>query len=122
MRSVRQPSHTDAAVESVNESEKGEGNCEQGEGEMICGGVVDGLYVVVDGDGDGSRGSWKIAADHEDDAELAEGVGKCEDNGGEHSGKGEREDDTPKRAPVVGAKDSGGGQEFWIESFEGGNE
>src|SRR5262249_49631432 len=106
MRSVRQPSHTDAAIQSINESEKDKRDCEKCEGELVCGGVFQGLYAVVDGDGDGTRSSGKIAADHEDDAEFAEGVCECEDNRGDYSRKGKGEDDAPKGAPIVCAENT----------------
>ena len=54
---------------------------------MIGGGVLDGLNVIVDGNGDGARGAGKIATDHEDNAEFAESVGECEDRGSDYSGK-----------------------------------
>src|SRR5882724_2754236 len=115
---VGQPSHTDAAIESVNESEKNERDREKCERELIGGCVFDGLHVVVDGDGDGARGAGKISADHEDDAKFTEGVGESENNGGDDSRSRKRKNDLAKRAPRVCAEDAGGGEEFRIEAFE----
>ena len=119
---VGQPSHTDAAIESVNESEKNERNCEKYERELVGGSVFDGLDVVVDGDGDGASGAGKISANHEDDAEFAESVGEGENDRGDYSGSRKRKNDLAKCAPRVCAEDAGGGEEFWVEAFESGDE
>jgi len=115
---VGQPSHTDAAVESVDESEKDKRNCEKREGELVGGGVLDGLDVIVDGDGDGARGAGKIAADHEDDAEFAERVSEGENNSGDYAGERKRKNNAAERAEFVCAENARGVEEFWIESFE----
>src|SRR5262245_41501177 len=75
MELVRQPSHTDATVEPIDESEKKEGDGKQSKRELIGGGVLDGLHVIVNGNGDSARGAGEIATDHEDDAKFAESVG-----------------------------------------------
>src|SRR5256885_8460857 len=119
---VGQPSHTDAAIESVNESEKNERDCEKRERELVGGGVFDGLHVVVNGDGDGASGTGKISADHEDDAKFAESVREGENDRGNYAGERKRKNDLAKRAPRVCAEDAGGGEEFGIEAFERGDD
>src|SRR3989440_6371692 len=119
---VGQPSHTDAAIESVNESEKNERDCEKRERELVGGGVFDGLHVVVNGDGDGASGTGKISADHEHDAKFAESVSEGENDRGNYAGERKRKNDLAKRAPRVCAEDARGGEEFWVEAFERGDE
>ena len=89
---------------------------------MVRGGVFDGLNVVVDGDGDGARGAGKISANHEDDAKFTERVGKRKNGGGDYTGKRKRKNDLAERAPSICTEDARGGEEFWIEAFEGGDE
>jgi hypothetical protein len=115
---VRQPSHTNAAVQPVDESEKDKRNPEQGEGELIGGRVFDGLDVIVNGDGDGARCTGEIAADHEHDAEFTEGVREGKDNRSDYTRERERKNDGAEDAEFVGAEDSRGVEEFWIEAFE----
>ncbi len=119
---VREPSDTSAAVEAVNENEERERDREKRECELVGGGVLDGLDVVVDRDGDGARGSGKIAADHEDDAKFAEGVSEGQNNSGYYARQRKRKNDASKRAPGIGAEDAGGGEKFWIEAFERSDE
>src|SRR5258708_5508688 len=98
---VGQPSHTDAAVESVNESEKNERDGEKRERELIGSGVFDGLDVVVNEDGDGASGARKISANHEDDAKFAESVSEGQNDCGNYSRSRKRKNDLAKRAPRV---------------------
>ena len=119
---VGQPSHTDAAIESVNEGEKNERDGEESERELIGSGVFDGLDVVVDGDGDGASGAGKISANHEDDAEFAESVSEGENDRGNYAGERKRKNDLAKRARRVCTEDARGGEEFWVEAFESGDE
>src|SRR5262245_59586815 len=83
---LRQPSHTDAAVESVNKREKYEGDGEKRERELIGFGVFDGLDAVVNGDGNGAGSAGKISANHEDDPKFAESVSESKDESGDHTG------------------------------------
>jgi len=89
---------------------------------LIGGGVFDGLDVIVNGDGDGASGAGKISANHEDDAKFAESVCEGENDGGDYSRSRKRKNDLAKRAPRVCAEDARGGEEFWVEAFEGGDE
>ncbi len=50
----------------------------------------------------------KIAADHEDDTELANGVGEAQHNGGEERSTRERENHAPHSVPATAAERSGG--------------
>lgn len=78
--------------------------------------------MVVNGDGNGASGSGKVAPNHENHAEFAEGVSESEDDGCDYAGKRERKDDAAKGAKLVGAENARGLEEFWIEAFEGGDE
>ena len=78
--------------------------------------------MVVYGDGDGASGSGEIAADHKNDAELAERVGESENQRSEDAGKGKRKHDSPECAPRVRAEDARRGEEFWIEALKGGDQ
>jgi len=89
---------------------------------LIRGGVFDGLDMIVNGNGDGARGAGKISANHEDDAEFAEGVSESENDGGDYAGERKRKNDLAERTPWISTEDARGGEEFWIEAFKRGDE
>ena len=74
--------------------------------------------MIIDGDGNGTGGAGKIAADHEDDAKFSEGVSESENDGGDYTGKRERKNDGAESAEFVCAEDARSVEKFWIESFE----
>ena len=63
-------------------------NAEQDGGGAVGGGVVEVLDLVVEHDGEGARGAGDVAAEHEDDAEFADGVEKAENCGGDEASGG----------------------------------
>lgn len=78
--------------------------------------------MVVDGYGYCASDTGEIATDHEYDTKFTEGVGESKNKRGEYTGKGKWENDPPEGAPGVCAENVGGGDEFWIEAFERGDE
>jgi len=49
-------------------------------------------------------------------------VSEGENDGGDYAGERKRKNDLAKRAPRVCAEDARGGEEFWVEAFEEGDE
>ena len=84
--------------------------------------VVEGLDVVVDGDRDGPGLARDVPADHQDDPELAEGVGERENDAGDDPGAGEGEDDAAKRPEPGRAERGGGVEERPVDGRERGGE
>lgn len=89
---------------------------------MVGCGVFDGLDVIVDGDGDGARGTGKISANHEDNTEFAESVSEGQDDGGNYARQRKRKNDLAEGAPGICAEDAGRGKELWVEAPERGDE
>ncbi len=93
------------SAEAVDEEESDEGEGDQGGGGQVGGGVLELLHLVIDGDGEGSGDSGDVASDHEDDSELADGVGEGEDGGGEEGHARERERDAAEEGEWRGSED-----------------
>jgi hypothetical protein len=89
---------------------------------LIGGDVLEGLNVIVDGDGNGAGGPGEIAAHHEDDAKFAEGVGEGEDDSSDYAWQRKRKNDAAESAPLICAENAGGGEKLWIKSLERGDE
>ena len=64
----------------------------------------------------------KIAANHEDDAELANGVGETEHRGGKQRSAREWENDAPHFVPATAAQRGGGVEHGAIDRGEAGGE
>src|ERR1700730_14220209 len=86
------------------------------------GGVVERLNAVVNVDGDRACDSGKVAANHEDDAELAERVCKAEHQRREHAGPGKRKEHAEESARAIRAEDGGGVEQAAIERLKGSDE
>ena len=97
---------------AVDEQEGKEGEGDEGGGGKVRVGVTEFLDVVKDGDGEGAGDAGDVAADHEDYAEFADGVGEGEDGRGEEGHAGKRKGDAAEDGPGGGAEDAG--------DFEGG--
>lgn len=69
-------------ITSVDDEEGREGENEKCGGGNVCGGIAEFLDLVVDRDGERSGDAGDVSADHQDDAELADGMGEGEDGGG----------------------------------------
>ena len=106
----------------VDEEEGGGGGGEQEESGMVGGGVVAFFDEVEEGDGEGAGVAGDVAAEHEDDAELADGVGKGEEGGGEQGALAERESEGAEDAPRAGAQAGGGFGVAPVDAGEAGDE
>ena len=80
------------------------------------------LHLIVERDGERARGARKIAANHQDDAELANGVGKAEHRGGEQRSARERENDAPHSVPATAAERGGGVEHGAIDRGKAGGQ
>ena len=78
-------------VAHVEEHERKGGDADQKERGSIRGGVGKFLDLVVDGDGESACGAGDVAANHENHAELADGVGETKCRGRDHRMDGERQ-------------------------------
>src|SRR5579862_955866 len=74
----------------------------------VGGGVVEVFYLVVEHDGERACGSGDITAEHEDDAEFAHGVKKCEYAGGQDGTASEGHKKRKDEAGASGAEEAGG--------------
>lgn len=89
---------------------------------MVRSGVVEGLDVVVNGDGNSTGGARDVAADHEHDAKFAEGMREGEGEAGDQARDGERQNYAVKGSPARCAERGGGGEEFAVDGGEGCSE
>ena len=80
------------------------------------------LHLIVERDGERARGAGKIAADHEDNAEFADGVGEAEYGRGEERSARERENDAPHFVPAPAAQRGGGVEHGAIDGGEASGE
>ena len=119
-RQTRPLSRAEAAPVDKQESEEGDGD--EHECGAVGGGVVELLHLVEDGDGERASDAGDVAAEHEDDAELADGVGEGEDGGGEEAGAREREDDAAEDGERRGAESGGDVGEVVVDVREGEDE
>ena len=92
------------SAEAIDEQESDEGESDQGSGGEVCGGVLELLDLIEDGDGEGSGDAGDVAANHEDDSELADGVGEGEDGGGEKRHARKRQGDAAEDGPGRGSE------------------
>lgn len=106
----------------VDDEEGDHGDEEKQECGVVGGGVVEVLDLVVESDGEGSGGSGDVAAEHEDDAEFAYGVGEGEDGGGEERGAREGEDDAAEGSGGGGSEAGGGFEVGAVDPAEAGDE
>ena len=106
----------------VDGEEGEEAEEEQEFGGAVCGGVVEVLHLVVEGDGEGAGGAGDVSAEHEDDAEFADGVGEGEDRRGDERGLRERESDSAEDAERRGAEGGGDFKQGGIDGAEAGDE
>src|SRR5580658_5741748 len=98
-----------ASARAAAQVDGGEGDHgEQDGGGAVGGGVVEVLDLVVEDDGEGARGAGNVSAEHEDYAELAHGVEKAEDGGGNKRSAGEWNQERSSEADGAGAQQAGG--------------
>ena len=85
----------------------------------MCCGIVEGLHLFIDRNGDDPGLTGNIAADHQDDAEFAERMGEGQDGGGEVSAQRQGRSDGQKgvegRAPRLAAASRGAGPS-WVKA------
>lgn len=105
-----------------DEEEEGEREGEENEGEGVGFGVVEFLHLVVEGDAGDARDAGNRAADHEDDAKFAEGVGEGERETGGDAAPSERKVEAKPDAVRAGAEGAAGVDEFGRDGAEGGLE
>ena len=86
------------------------------------GGVVEVFHLVVEHDGKRARGAGNVAAEHEDDAELADGVKKAEHNGGEKRAASERNKNARDKAHGTCAEKARGVDQSGVDGGEAGDE
>jgi hypothetical protein len=99
----------------VEEKEGDEGHGDKQERGAVGGGVREVLDLIVEGDGEGAGGARDVSADHEDDAEFTDGVGKAEGRGGDEGVGGEWEQDAGEDAERAGSEELGLFDEGWLD-------
>ena len=77
------------------------------------------LNLIVDGDGKGSCAAGDVAADHEDNAELADGVGEGEHGSGNERHAREWQSNAAKDGPGRGSEDAGYFDRWSVHGSEG---
>ncbi len=97
-----------------DEDAQGKEDC----GGAIRGGVVEVLDLVVEDDGESAGGAGNVAAEHEYDAELADGVEKTEHDGGQKRAAGKRNEDAGDQAHRPGSEEARGVNECGIDGSE----
>jgi hypothetical protein len=111
-----------AALKEGDEQKEGEGEGEEHEGEGVGFGVVEFLHLVVEGDAGDAGDAGDRAADHEDDAEFAEGVSEGERKAGGDAAPGERKMKAQPDAVRAGAEGPAGVDELGRDGAECGLE
>ena len=81
--------------------------------------VLHGLHAIVDLHRHHACFLRNVAADHQDDAEFADGMGKCQDRAGEEARSGQRYDDRPESIPGAGAQAGRRFQGVFADGFKG---
>src|SRR5580704_9013362 len=77
-------------VQSVDQSQHRETKDEQQQCHGISRGIVGGLHLIVNSDGNGARHSRNVASNHQHHPKLAHGVSECQGYAGNQTRHGER--------------------------------
>ena len=81
--------------------------------------VFEGFNVVVDLHRDDAGPARDVAADHQNDAELTDRMGKAEDRTAQKSGSVQRHGHAPEGSPRAGAQRRGDFQRAFADGLEG---
>ena len=106
----------------VDNREGQNAHAEQDGGGAVGGGVVEVFHLVIEHDGKRARGAGNVAAEHEDYAELADGVQKTEHDGGEQRAARERNENAGDDTHGTGAEEPSGIDEGGVDRCESGNQ
>ena len=107
-------------AEPVDPQQHREAEQQQPRGEAMRRGVFDRLDVAVQLRGDHARRAGDVAADHQHDAELADGVREAQHRGGDDAAARQRQRDVHEALPRPGAQRGGGLQRARAEGLERG--
>ena len=106
----------------IDQCKSEDAHAEQDGGGAVGGGVVEVFHLVIEDDGKRARGAGNVAAEHEDDAELADGVQKTEHDGGEQRAARERNENAGDDTHGPGAEEPRGVDEGGVDRCETGDQ